>query len=277
MTVLHERLAVSGDRIDRKIDVLGVHPIGECQVKLYGALHGAPGAEAISAEEARDAAARALQAEMSDCAIGFAVMRKEADGIDVFAGGWSGGEASLMQRAVRLGEAVLPINATPLAVSAVVAHEIEAFLAALETHGDRSDVEATYLADWYGGDGPVVPEATMRTTLARFAQSWARGDIDGLMEAMSAAPSYRTSGGAQFDGPDAVREGLAKICKPAPEGTPPPKLPEEIYFFGNKSLSYWSLPLPGADGETAEVLGLDVITYDDAGRIAVKDAYRKLR
>ena len=45
-----------------------------------------------------------------------------------------------------------------------------------------------------------------------------------------------------------------------------------MYFFADRALVFWRLVLPGSD---REVDGVDVMTFTDDGRIAVKDAYRK--
>lgn len=125
------------------------------------------------------------------------------------------------------------------------------------------------------GDRQRASETEMRATMERFSQAWARGNIDALMALMSDAPVYRTSGGATFEGRTAVREGFARICRAAdPAALPAP--PSRLVFFGDQCLSYWTLRLPGADGELREVEGIDVIGFDSDGRIRVKDAYRKL-
>jgi hypothetical protein len=59
------------------------------------------------------------------------------------------------------------------------------------------------------------------------------------------------------------------------DNPPPPPAPgPRPFFFENHALVYWHLTLPGTDGPV-EVDGVDVITFDDQDRIAVKDAYRK--
>ena len=96
---------------------------------------------------------------------------------------------------------------------------------------------------------------------------------------MGENPSCRTSGGACYEGREAVRTGLAGMCLPAtPDGLPPPPPLQQQgpYFFADRSLSYWTLLLPGTDGALIPVRGIDVITYDEAGRFLPKDAYRKL-
>lgn len=120
-----------------------------------------------------------------------------------------------------------------------------------------------------------VPEALKRSTIEKFSQAWARGDVDGLMALMSDAPLYKTSSGSTFDGREAVRQGFLQICRPAePTASPPP--PPRLFFFDDKCLSYWSLKLSSQDGESRLIDGIDVISFDPDGRIRIKDAYRKL-
>jgi hypothetical protein len=125
------------------------------------------------------------------------------------------------------------------------------------------------------GDRHRLSETEMRATMERFSHAWACGNIDALMALMSDAPVYRTSGGATFEGSTAVREGFARICRPADPAAPPAP-PSRLVFFDDQCLSYWTLSLPGADGELREVDGIDVIGFDSNGRIRIKDAYRKL-
>jgi len=124
--------------------------------------------------------------------------------------------------------------------------------------------------------------ARCRAHLAEFSAAWARGDVDGLLAAMGDAPLYRSSSGP---GPGAVFEGRAAVAaafermvagnrgKPAGDG--PPLEPPGTRWFGNQALVPWKLQLPGPDGQPREVEGVDVLTFDTSGRIAVKDAYRK--
>lgn len=116
-------------------------------------------------------------------------------------------------------------------------------------------------------------------TLRLFSEAWSRGDVDALMALMSDDPTYRGSAGS---GPGSVYRGreevraaftrmLAGVTPPA--GSPPP--PGEMVFFGNRALSFWKLAGRAPDGTPATIEGVDVMTFDDRGRIAVKDAYRK--
>ena len=134
------------------------------------------------------------------------------------------------------------------------------------------------------GETGQVPSSiidTRRKTLELFSAAWNRGDVNTLLSLMSDEPVYKGSTGDRpgtlYVGREEVRaafertlEGIADSPAPAPPATPP-----EIYFFSDRALVYWSLKLPGADGVLNQVDGVDVITFTDDGRVALKDAYRK--
>jgi len=118
-----------------------------------------------------------------------------------------------------------------------------------------------------------------RATLLRFSEAWARGDVEGLLELMNAHPVYRSSSGpgpgACFEGRDAVRAAFERMLAPQKTTTTGAPPPPQMYFFEDRALVYWHLTLAGTDGKACEVDGVDVITFDDDGKIAMKDAYRK--
>lgn len=115
--------------------------------------------------------------------------------------------------------------------------------------------------------------------LMRFGEAWRCGDVDTLLSLMSDEPVYRGSTGplpgSEARGRQAVAAAFERMVGmnrtgvvPAPAGAP------RAYFFDRHALVYWHLTLPGAEGPVG-VDGVDVITFDDQDRIAVKDAYRK--
>jgi ketosteroid isomerase-like protein len=115
-------------------------------------------------------------------------------------------------------------------------------------------------------------------TLRRFSEAWARGDVDGLMALMTESPTYRASVGPRpgmvYQGREEVSAAFRRLfANPAPAASPPPAA--EPAFFGNRALSFWVLPGRAPDGSPAMVEGVDVLTFDEDGRIAAKDAYRK--
>lgn len=135
------------------------------------------------------------------------------------------------------------------------------------------------------GGLPVSPSIeqvnTRRKTLERFSAAWSKGDVITLLGLMSEEPVYKGSTGEKpgtvFRGREQVRVVLERMAGPnanSDEETAP-ITPPEMYFFADRALVYWRLSLPDTDGLLKEVDGVDVITFTDDGRIAVKDAYRK--
>lgn len=118
----------------------------------------------------------------------------------------------------------------------------------------------------------------MAAVLERFSQAWSRGDVDALMDLMTEDPEYRASTGpgpgAVYRGRDAVGAAFARLLS-APPADDSPLPPGDVAFFGNRALSFWSLPGRAPDGAPAVIEGVDVMTFAADGRIAVKDAYRK--
>jgi hypothetical protein len=115
--------------------------------------------------------------------------------------------------------------------------------------------------------------------LLRFGEAWRRGDVDTLLSLMSDEPVYRGSTGplpgSEARGRQAVAAAFERMVGMNRDNPPPPPAPgPRPFFFENHALVYWHLTLPGTDGPV-EVDGVDVITFDDQDRIAVKDAYRK--
>ncbi len=119
-----------------------------------------------------------------------------------------------------------------------------------------------------------------RETVLRFGAAWSAGDVETLLSLMSDEPVYKGSAGpgpgTAYNGRDQVRTAFQRMVggntPPAPN-TPVP--PPRMHFFGEHALVYWNLNLPGPDGTTSKVDGIDVLTFAPDGRIAIKDAYRK--
>ena len=117
-------------------------------------------------------------------------------------------------------------------------------------------------------------EHVCRETLTHFSAAWAVGDVDTLISLMSDDPIYKGSTGPEpgtvFVGREQVRAALERMAggNRGSEAAPPP----QMYFFADRAMVFWRLVLPGSD---SEVDGVDVMTFTNDGRIAVKDAYRK--
>lgn len=251
----------------------GVHVFGAHKVKLYLVA----GAQSATHDDLREAVGRVVCASWPDDAcVGYAIVVATTDGADVFCGGWQpGDETRFIDCEERVGFSNAPLKEVRSLVAAIRAFEIDAFLSVIAGAADWREAESAYVSKWFAEHEVLPPREVMRDTFARFSQAWSQGDIDGLMECMAAQPVYSSSGGTRHVGREAVREAFTAICKPSDpsvEASPP-----EAHFFGNRSLSYWTLPLPAPDGRPSEVSGVDIVTYDGAGRIMRKDAYRKLK
>src|SRR5688572_9019574 len=111
-------------------------------------------------------------------------------------------------------------------------------------------------------------------SLRRFSEAWNRHDVDGLLALMTDEPTYRSSLGARpgavYQGREEVRAAFSRMLSGPPPAEPPPPPAIEPAFFGNRALSFWVLPGRAPDGSAAMVEGVDVITFDEQGRIAVK-------
>lgn len=120
---------------------------------------------------------------------------------------------------------------------------------------------------------------TKAAVLEHFSQAWARADVGALMDLMTDDPVYRASTGpepgALYQGRDAVRAAFTRLLAASPPAEEAALPPGDRFFFGNRALSFWSLPGTAPDGTPTVVEGVDVLTFADDGRIAIKDAYRK--
>lgn len=118
-----------------------------------------------------------------------------------------------------------------------------------------------------------------RETLRQFSAAWNAGDVDGLLSVMGDNPVYRGSTGhgpgSVFEGHDEVRAALETMVRgntaDADNAAPEP----EMYIFEDRALVFWTLELTDQSGQRRAVDGVDVFTFTDDGRIAIKDAYRK--
>lgn len=123
-------------------------------------------------------------------------------------------------------------------------------------------------------------EQVRQETLLRFGTAWAAGDVETLLSLMSDEPVYKGSTGpgpgTTYTGRDQVRAAFQRMVGANAGSAPPaPAPPPQMYLFEDRALVFWRLTLPGASGGISEVDGVDVITFTEDGRIAVKDAYRK--
>lgn len=103
-------------------------------------------------------------------------------------------------------------------------------------------------------------------------------DLDRIMEFFSAdcvleTPRGENPWGTRFDGPDAVREGLAQRFS----GLPDVHYGEDEHWrCGEHGVSRWLLTGTTTGGESVRVHGCDLFDFDADGRIRRKDSYWKI-
>lgn len=120
-------------------------------------------------------------------------------------------------------------------------------------------------------------------TLVSFSAAWRAGDVDGLLGLMSDDPIYIGSTGpnpgTRFSGKEDIRTAFKRMvgsnASSAQEKEEVPAPPQMYFFDDNRAVVFWRLPFPNPEGGTSEVDGVDIMTFTDDGRIAIKDAYRK--
>ncbi len=103
-------------------------------------------------------------------------------------------------------------------------------------------------------------------------------DLDRIMTFFSEdcvleTPRGENPWGTRFDGPAAVREGLAQRFRGLPDvhyGD------DEHWVCGELGVSRWLLTGTTTEGEHVRVRGCDLFDLDDAGRIRRKDSYWKI-
>ena len=114
--------------------------------------------------------------------------------------------------------------------------------------------------------------------LDRFADAWNRHDLDALMSMMTDDCVFQSSAGPHVDGQrsegrEAVRAAYAAVFEAFPDahwGNP------RHFISGDRGVSEWTFTGTQRDGKRVEVTGCDLFTLR-AGRIAVKNSYRKNR
>jgi steroid delta-isomerase-like uncharacterized protein len=122
------------------------------------------------------------------------------------------------------------------------------------------------------------PEAELLTMLDHFAEAWNRHDLDALMSMMTDDCVFEASAGpevsgARSEGRAAVRLAFAAVFDACPDahwgGA-------RHFIAGDRGVSEWTFTGTARDGRRVEVTGCDLFTFR-AGRIAVKNSYRKNR
>ncbi len=106
-----------------------------------------------------------------------------------------------------------------------------------------------------------------------------RHDLDAIMsffadDCVLESPRGPDPWGRRFVGKDEVRNGLQARF----EGIPDVHYESGGHFVsGSRGVSQWTISGTTVDGERIEVRGCDLWTFDDDGRIILKDSFWKIR
>lgn len=106
-----------------------------------------------------------------------------------------------------------------------------------------------------------------------------RHDLDAIMshfaeDCVFESPRGSDRWGRRFVGKAEVRRGLAARF----EGIPDVHYGDDAHFAcGNRGVSEWTITGTTVDGDTVDVRGCDLWTFDANGRVARKDSFWKIR
>jgi taurine dehydrogenase small subunit len=123
----------------------------------------------------------------------------------------------------------------------------------------------------------VADEVTV-DTLQAFADGFNAHDVDTLMTFMTEDCVFEISYGPdvcgkRFEGQDAVRAAFASVWEKFRDA----QWRRPTHFVaGNRGVSEWTFTGTDKDGGSVEVNGCDIFTFR-AGKIQIKDSYRKIR
>lgn len=114
--------------------------------------------------------------------------------------------------------------------------------------------------------------------LVRFAAAWNARDVAGLMACMAANCAFHASAGTEAEGQRHVgRDAVQAAYQAVFDALPQAHWGEGQHrVFGDTGLSFWRLTARRTDGQSIDVRGCDIFTFDGA-LIAIKDSYRKAR
>jgi steroid delta-isomerase-like uncharacterized protein len=129
-----------------------------------------------------------------------------------------------------------------------------------------------------GTTGDRRSDGDLLTLLDRFADAWNRHDVDALMSMMTDDCVFDASAGPDIhgqrsEGQQAVRAAFAAVFEAFPDAH---WASARHVIAGNRGVSEWTFTGTQKDGQRVEVTGCDLFTFR-AGRIAVKNSYRKQR
>ena len=114
--------------------------------------------------------------------------------------------------------------------------------------------------------------------LVRLLDAFNAHDLDRIMECFATdcvleTPRGESPWGTRFDGPDAVREGLAQRF----QGLPDVHYGEDEHWVcGRHGVSRWLLTGTTTSGESVRVHGCDIFDFTADGLIQRKDSYWKI-
>lgn len=120
----------------------------------------------------------------------------------------------------------------------------------------------------------MTSETQLRDCLRRFAEAWARRDVDALLALMTDDAVYAASVGPEpgrtFRGRTELATGFREMFAHDSGAEIEQGEPE---VFGARAVSTWTYRFPGPGGGRYE-RGVDLWRFRD-GKVAEKDAYRK--
>lgn len=114
--------------------------------------------------------------------------------------------------------------------------------------------------------------------LERLLAAFNAHDLDRIMsfftdDCVLETPRGENPWGTRFEGPAAVREGLAQRFR----GLPDVQYSEDEHWVaGEHGVSRWLLTGTTSEGESVRVRGCDLFDLDGDGRIRRKDSYWKI-
>ena len=114
--------------------------------------------------------------------------------------------------------------------------------------------------------------------LARLLAAFNAHDLDGIMsffadDCVLETPRGEHPWGTRFEGPTAVREGLAQRFRGLPDVH---YSQDEHWVCGGHGVSRWLLTGTTTEGEQVRVRGCDLLDLDDDGLVTRKDSYWKI-
>jgi quercetin dioxygenase-like cupin family protein len=114
--------------------------------------------------------------------------------------------------------------------------------------------------------------------LDRFMSAWNQRDVDALMACMAENCAFNSSAGPDAEGRrhtgrEAVRASYTALFEAFPQAT---WTNDRHTVMGETGLSSWRFVGTNTSGQTVEVDGCDIFSFDGA-LISLKDSYRKAR